>query len=155
MLLRDASPSKISVLNASTSSAATFCPASSATPDRTRLSNVIAHDPEQVADLCRVLASYRDVIDIENRPLEQTSVVTHKLDTGDASPIRRRPYRMSHMERHVIQTKVDKTLAKSVIESLHIADCLGKNEGWQLAILCKLPSTEQDYEKGYLPSPVD
>lgn len=104
--------------------------------------------------------SYCDVFDFEDHPLGQTSVVTHKIDTSDASTIHRRLYRVSHAERHIIQAEVDKVLFKSVIEPalfefLGIASCVGQRAGWQLAILCRLPSTKQDHKKGCAPSPAD
>lgn len=71
---------------------------------------------EQVSAFCRVLASYQDIFDFGDRNLGQTSVVTHRIDTGDARPIRRRPYRVSAPERAIIQREVDKMLDKGIIE---------------------------------------
>lgn len=82
------------------------------------IDKMIASDllPAQTADMRRILMSYRDIFDFNDRPLGQTSVVTHRINTGDASPIRRRPYRVSHAEREVIQREVDKMFTKDVIE---------------------------------------
>lgn len=63
-----------------------------------------------------LLASYRDIFDLDNQPLGQTSVVKHQIHTGNASPIHRRPYRVSPTERQVIQKEVDKMLARDIIE---------------------------------------
>lgn len=72
--------------------------------------------PAQSAALRRVLVSYQDIFDFGDRPLGQTSVVTHRIHTGDASPIHRRPYRVSAPERAVIQQEVEKMLGKGIIE---------------------------------------
>lgn len=48
---------------------------------------------------------------------QQSSAVTHQIDTGDALPIRPYPYRVSHTERGIIQKEVDIMLAKDIIES--------------------------------------
>lgn len=45
--------------------------------------------PEQSAALCRLLASYHDIFDINNQPLGLTSLVKHRINTGDAVPIHR------------------------------------------------------------------
>lgn len=42
--------------------------------------------------------------------------MTHRINTGDASPLRRRPYRVSQTERLVVQREVDEMLRKNVIE---------------------------------------
>lgn len=70
----------------------------------------------QAEDLRRVLLSYSDIFDLENRPLGQTTVVQHSIHTGDAQPVHRRPYRVSAAERAIIQKEVDKMLAKNIIE---------------------------------------
>lgn len=72
--------------------------------------------PAQAEALCRILEGYRDIFDFDNRPLGQTSVVTHRINTGDANPIHRRPYRVSASERAVIQQEVNKMLEKDIIE---------------------------------------
>lgn len=94
---------------------ASFC--SSLSPADGDIDKMIAPDfvPAQRADIRRILESFRDIFDFDDRPLSQTSVVTHKINTGDASPIRRRPYRVSHAERQIIQREVDKMLTKDVI----------------------------------------
>lgn len=70
----------------------------------------------QAQELRCLLASHRDIFDFDGRPLGQTSVVTHHINTGDARPIRRRPYRVSQTERGVIQREVDEMLKRDVIE---------------------------------------
>lgn len=71
---------------------------------------------EQARDLHRLLLTYSDIFDFPNRPLGRTSAVKHRIDTGDSRPIYRRPYRVSHAERAVIQREVDEMLKKDIIE---------------------------------------
>lgn len=72
--------------------------------------------PDQAEALRHVLESYSDIFDFASTTLSRTSVVTHRINTGDASPIHRRPYRVSASERTVIQREVEKMLAKDIIE---------------------------------------
>lgn len=108
---------QISSLTAYDSSCATLAvpPAPS---DLNSLTKMIAPDlPPQCANELRcLLASYWDLFDLGDRPLGQTSVVKHRINTGDASPIHRRPYRVSPTERDIIQREVDKMLSRNIIE---------------------------------------
>lgn len=72
--------------------------------------------PAQFDDLSTLLSSFRDIFDFDDRPLGQTTLVKHRINTGDASPLHRRPYRVSATERQVIQKEVDKMLQKDIIE---------------------------------------
>ncbi|XP_077541028.1 uncharacterized protein LOC144153253 [Haemaphysalis longicornis] len=71
-------------------------PTSSATPPpTTQFDAMISPDlsPDKIHLLRQLLASYGDIFDLENPVLGRTSLVTHRIDTGDAIPIHRRPYR--------------------------------------------------------------
>uniref|UniRef100_L7LYP4 RNA-directed DNA polymerase n=1 Tax=Rhipicephalus pulchellus TaxID=72859 RepID=L7LYP4_RHIPC len=83
-----------------------------------RIVDMIATDlpPPQVEALQRLLEAYQDIFDFGDRPLGQTSFVQHRIHTGDANPVHRRPYRVSASERSVIQKEVNKMLAKDIIE---------------------------------------
>lgn len=67
----------------------------------------------QLRDL---LSSFKDIFDLDDRPLGQATAVQHRIHTGDANPVRRRPYRVSMTERQTIQAEVDKMLRKDIIE---------------------------------------
>nr|XP_037272883.1 zinc finger protein 184-like [Rhipicephalus microplus] len=71
---------------------------------------------EHVHALHSLLASYEDIIDLHDRPLGQMTIVKHRISTDHANPAYRRPYRISSIERHVIQKEVDKMLARNIIE---------------------------------------
>lgn len=49
-----------------------------------------------------LVTSYQNVLNFDGRVPTRTSVVYHRIHTGDASPIRSRPYRVSHMEQRKI-----------------------------------------------------
>ncbi|KAK8767610.1 hypothetical protein V5799_005610 [Amblyomma americanum] len=70
----------------------------------------------QAHDLRCLLSSFCDIFDFDARVLTRTSVVTHRINTGDAAPLHRRPYRVSSAERTVMNQEVDKMLAKDIIE---------------------------------------
>lgn len=72
--------------------------------------------PDQTDALRHLLESFSDIFDISATAMGQALSVTHRIDTGDAPPIRRRPYRVSHAERQVINAEVAKMLAKDIIE---------------------------------------
>lgn len=73
--------------------------------------------PAQENELRALLMTYSDIFDLDNRRLGKASGVTHRINTGDACPIHRRQYRVSHDERKIIQKEVNKMLAKDIIKS--------------------------------------
>lgn len=87
-------------------------------PAPEKLVSMISPDlsEDQASKLCSLLSSFADVFDLGDKPLGRSTTVTHRIDTGDARPIHRRPYRVSHAERGIIQNEVEKMLAKDVIE---------------------------------------
>lgn len=91
---------------------------STSLPKSDDFTRMIAPDlsPTHAQELSHLLASYRDIFDFGNQPLGQTTTVKHRIHTGDATPVHRRPYRVSHVERRVIQQEVNKMLSKGIIE---------------------------------------
>lgn len=87
----------ISVLGVPSSAAAPCCPIGSAAPDPGIFSVMIAHDLllEHAAKICGVLVSNGDMFELEDPPLGQTSILTHKIKTSDAGALCRRHYRVS------------------------------------------------------------
>ncbi|XP_029840882.2 uncharacterized protein LOC115324420, partial [Ixodes scapularis] len=66
--------------------------------------------------LASLLADYETLFEINPGKLPQTTLTEHRIDTGDSSPVRSRPYRVSPAERRVIQTHIDDMLQKQIIE---------------------------------------
>lgn len=69
--------------------------------------------------LTKLLTTYHNLFDFNRRQLAQTSHVQHHIDTGAASPIHSRPYRISSVERREVREHVQDMLEKRVIEPSH------------------------------------
>ena len=67
-------------------------------------------------DLLECIGRYRDVFANDMSELGKTNVHTHHIDTGDAKPIRQRPYRTSPTIAKEIQSQTDTMLKNSIIE---------------------------------------
>lgn len=55
-------------------------------------------------------------ISFERKGLGQTTLITHRIDTGDAQPIRQRYYRMSPEKQRILGEQVEEMLALDVVE---------------------------------------
>ena len=51
----------------------------------------------------------------------RTSLVQHVIDTGDAAPIKQRPYRVSPDVRKEIDRQVDEMLEKGIISEIGVS----------------------------------
>lgn len=67
---------------------------------------------KSVADV--VINRFRE-ISFENKGLGKTSLIVHKIDTGDAEPIKQRYYRLSPEKKRIITEQVDEMLSLGVI----------------------------------------
>ena len=63
----------------------------------------------------RLFKKYRNCFALEGDNLGRIDVWTHKIETGDAPPVRQNPYRVSAKERQQIEDAVTDMLAKGVI----------------------------------------
>lgn len=70
---------------------------------------------DQRATADQLISQFRD-ISYEERGLGRTSLITHKIDTGDAAPIRQRYYRMSPEKQRVLVEQLDEMLKDDVVE---------------------------------------
>lgn len=68
---------------------------------------------KSIAD--NIIAQFKS-ISIEEKGLGRTNLITHRIDTGDAQPIRQRYYRMSPEKQRILLEQVDEMLALDVIE---------------------------------------
>jgi transposase InsO family protein len=68
---------------------------------------------KSIAD--NIIAQFED-ISAERKGLGKTSLIEHRLDTGDAQPIRQRYYRMSPEKQRILVEQVDEMLSLDVIE---------------------------------------
>ena len=78
------------------------------------LSNSILNDDEKVK-FKNLFNKYRNVFAFPGDQLGRTSLVQHVIDTGDAMPIKQRPYRVSPDVKKEIDRQVDEMLEKGII----------------------------------------
>ena len=79
------------------------------------LSNSILNDDEKVK-FKNLFNKYRNVFAFPGDQLGRTSLVQHVIDTGDAMPIKQRPYRVSPDVKKEIDRQVDEMLEKGIIQ---------------------------------------
>lgn len=73
-------------------------------------------DPPDRHRLLALLQKHSSLFDIGAAPLGVAQHTEHRIDTGDAAPLRQRPYRVSASERAVIEKEVDQMLSKGIIQ---------------------------------------
>ena len=79
------------------------------------LSNSILNDDEKVK-FKNLFNKYRNVFAFPGDQLGRTSLLQHVIDTGDAMPIKQRPYRVSPDFKKEIDRQVDEMLEKGIIQ---------------------------------------
>ena len=79
------------------------------------LSNSILNDDEKVK-FKNLFNKYRNVFAFPGDQLGRTSLVQHVIDTGDAMPIKQRPYRVSPDVKKEIDRQVDEMLERGIIQ---------------------------------------
>ena len=82
--------------------------------DLPNLSDSILNDDDRIK-FRELFRFYRDVFAFANDQLGKTSLVQHVIDTGDAMPIKQRPYRTTPQCRQEIDHQVKDMLQKGVI----------------------------------------
>lgn len=70
---------------------------------------------EQKSELHKLLEKYKDVFVTKNDEIGIVPFIQHQIDTGDAAPIRSKPYRVSIAEQKVIQQLIDEMLQANII----------------------------------------
>ena len=78
------------------------------------LSDSILNDDDRIK-FRELFRCYRDVFAFADEHLGNTSLVQHVIDTGDAMPIKQRPYRTSPRCKQEIDRQVDDMLQKRII----------------------------------------
>ena len=105
---------------------------------------VTGMEKDKLAELIR---SYRDMFALTDAELGQTNLVTHRIDTGDAGPIRIPPHRASPAKMPIIKKQVQSMLEKGVIQPskspCSAPNLSTKEEGRELAFLRGLSKAER------------
>src|ERR1043165_460512 len=71
---------------------------------------------EQRKRLLRLLEDYKDIFVKDKNELGKCGIVKHRIDTGDAKPIKQKAHRASGENKKLIEEEVKKMLEKGVIE---------------------------------------
>ncbi|UYV76601.1 hypothetical protein LAZ67_14001425, partial [Cordylochernes scorpioides] len=70
----------------------------------------------QRLQLVSCLDEFIDIFDFRSTPIKPNSTVKHKINTGDHSPIKQRPYRVTPSERRLIQDEVNKMIENHIVK---------------------------------------
>ncbi|UYV77965.1 K02A2.6-like [Cordylochernes scorpioides] len=85
------------------------------TQPKSRLSEI------QRLQLVSCLDEFIDIFDFGGTPIKPTSTVKHKINTGDNSPIKQRPYRVAPSERRLIQDEVNKMIENHIVKPTDVS----------------------------------
>ena len=66
--------------------------------------------------LTSLLSEYSDMFATPGGPLGRTDLIRHKIDTGDAMPVRLPPRRLPPAQREIANQEIDKMLEQGVVE---------------------------------------
>ncbi|UYV72938.1 hypothetical protein LAZ67_10001233, partial [Cordylochernes scorpioides] len=95
---------------------------------------------DQQNKMMNVLKKYSNVFDFSGKSQPARSKIKHKIDTGDHAPTKQRPYRMSGMERKIIQQEVDRMMKQDIIQfsespwSSPVVLVKKKNGSWRFCV---------------------
>jgi len=70
---------------------------------------------EEKAALIHVLADYPQLYATSRNAAGTTTLVKHRIDTGDAKPIKARPSRMAPKERDLINEEIDRLVTEGIV----------------------------------------
>ena len=70
---------------------------------------------EQQNDIQELLSENEDVFAWSDADNGRTHVVAHEIDTGEAKPLKQRPYRLSPEEDDIVDSEVDKWLQQGIV----------------------------------------
>src|SRR3989337_3034235 len=71
---------------------------------------------QQKEEFGKLMKKYEEIFVRTKNELGRTNVVKHKINTGDAKPIKQKPYRAVGHRKQVIKEEIEKMLEKGVIK---------------------------------------
>ncbi|UYV63051.1 hypothetical protein LAZ67_2002979 [Cordylochernes scorpioides] len=95
---------------------------------------------DQQNKFMNILKKFSDVFDFSGKSQPARSKIKHKIDTGDHAPTKQRPYRVSGMERKIIQQEVDRMMEQNIIQfsespwSSPVVLVKKKNGSWRFCV---------------------
>lgn len=90
------------------------------------------------SSLCQLLHEYADIFDEGTGILSSTSKVKHSINTGNAKPIAKPPYRLPYRQKEIVQKEINRLLETGVIRE--------SSSPWSAPVVLitkKLPNGEQ------------
>ncbi|UYV71739.1 hypothetical protein LAZ67_9000200, partial [Cordylochernes scorpioides] len=90
--------------------------------------------------ICSILGSFSGLFEFNKFSSNLKSTAKHKINTEDHPPIKRRPYRVSQVERQTIQNEVDKMLKGGIVQlsespwSSPVVLVKKKNGSWRFCV---------------------
>ena len=101
---------------------------------------------------------YRDVFAFSDDQLGRTSLVHHVIKTGDAAPIKQRPYRTSPERKQEIDRQVNNMLERGIIQEFlspwSSPVVLVKEKKWSIKFCCDFRRLNQVTRKDSFPMPL-
>ncbi|UYV63096.1 hypothetical protein LAZ67_2003113 [Cordylochernes scorpioides] len=95
---------------------------------------------DQQNKMMNVLKKFSNVFDFSGKSQPARSKIKHKIETDDHAPTKQRPYRVSGMERKIIQQEVDRMMQQDIIQfsespwSSPVVLVKKKNGSWRFCV---------------------
>ncbi|UYV78594.1 hypothetical protein LAZ67_16002094, partial [Cordylochernes scorpioides] len=95
---------------------------------------------DQQNKMMNILKKFSNVFDFSEKSQPARSKIKHKIDTGDHAPTKQMPYRVSGMERKIIQQEVDRIMKQDIIQfsespwSSPVVLVKKKNGSWRFCV---------------------
>ena len=109
---------------------------------------------EYKAQLKDLLTEYKDIISSDELDLGRTELVEHRIDTGDARPVRQTLRRSPAAYAHIIDEQLETLMKQGIIEptnsewSSNVVLVRKKDQSWRF--LCGLQESQRSLYQGQL-----
>ena len=108
---------------------------------------------EQVLQVKSLLLEFQSIFGDSKISIGRTSLIQHKIDTGEAKPIKQRPQPVPIHHREELDKAMRELIEKDLIEpssSPRCAPIVLVKKGWFIKDLCGLQATKCCLKKGTL-----
>jgi len=76
--------------------------------------------PIEMEQIKQLLFDFKDTFELEGEPLGRTSLVRHKIDVGDAKPIKQQARRVPIHQEDIVESEITKMLNRGVVTAFRI-----------------------------------
>jgi hypothetical protein len=94
-----------------------------------------------------LIEKFSDIFVHGSSKLGVTSLVTHKIETGDASPIKKPPYRVPHSQRDILNESIEEMVKQNIIRP--------SNSPWSAPLLLVQKNQRMAPRRGFLVSIIE